>query len=138
MQSSLRAAGSRFHRARPSPLPGHPGREAVLRLRCGSDRRLGSIRRGSVRKLRRSPWPGRLLDELTPMPDADDVALPQAIATICQSDPIIKLLQQVTLGRMKPTDAGLRAVTESWLKTYRQVVETAPLSRRALARIDPG
>jgi len=72
------------------------------------------------------------------MPDADDVALQQAIATICQSDPIIKLLQQVTLGRMKPTDAGLRAVTESWLKTYRQVVETAPLSRRALARIDPG
>jgi hypothetical protein len=73
-----------------------------------------------------------------PMPDADDLALQQAIATICQSDPIIKLLQQVTLGRMKPSDAGLRAVTESWLKTYRKVVETAPLDRRALARIDPG
>ena len=91
-----------------------------------------------MRELRRSPWSRRLLDELTPMPDADDVALQQAIATICQSDPIIKLLQQVTLGRMKSTDAGLRAVTESWLKTYREVVETAALNRRALARIDPG
>ena len=71
------------------------------------------------------------------MSDANDAALRQAIAAICQSDPIIKLLQQVALGRMKPTDAGLRAVTESWLKTYQHVVETAALDRQTLARIDP-
>lgn len=49
----------------------------------------------------------------------------------------MKLLQQVTLGRMKPTDAGLRAVTESWLGTYRKVIETIPLSRLAMMRLDP-
>jgi len=70
------------------------------------------------------------------MSDAHDLALRQAIAAICQSDPIIKLLQQVALGRMKPTDAGLRAVTESWLKTYQHVVETTSLDRQTLARID--
>ena len=71
------------------------------------------------------------------MSDANEVALRQAIAAICQSDPIIKLLKQVTLGRMNPTDAGLRAVTESWLKTYQHVVETAALDLQTLARIDP-
>jgi hypothetical protein len=63
--------------------------------------------------------------------------LAQAIATISQSDPIIKLLQQVMLGRMKPTDTGLRAVTESWLATYRKVLATEGLTRQALKRIDP-
>lgn len=71
------------------------------------------------------------------MSDVNDTALQQAIATISQSDPIIKLLQQVTLGRMKPTDAGLRAVTEAWLKTYQHVLESTSLTRQALARIDP-
>lgn len=71
------------------------------------------------------------------MSDINDTALQQAIATISQSDPIIKLLQQVALGRMKSTDAGLRAVTESWLKTYRHVLESTSLSQQALARIDP-
>lgn len=71
------------------------------------------------------------------MSDDQDAALRQAIATISQSDPLIKLLQQVTLGKMKPTDAGLRAVTESWLKTYQKVVETSSLGRQALMRIDP-
>lgn len=71
------------------------------------------------------------------MSEDQDAALRQAIATISQSDPLIKLLQQVTLGKMKPTDAGLRAVTESWLKTYQTVVETSSLGRQALMRIDP-
>lgn len=71
------------------------------------------------------------------MSDAQDTALQQAIATIGQSDPIIKLLQQVALGRMKPTDAGLRAVTESWLRTYRTVIEGTALNRQALLRLDP-
>ena len=71
------------------------------------------------------------------MSEPTDTALSQAIATISQSDPIVKLLQQVVLGRMKPTDAGLRAVTESWLGTYRKVIETIPLSRPAMLRLDP-
>ncbi len=87
--------------------------------------------------MRRSPWPRCLFDELTPMSEISDSALSQAIATISQSDPIIKLVQQVTLGRMKPTDAGLRAVTESWLGTYRQVIEAMPLDRQAMLRLDP-
>ena len=64
-------------------------------------------------------------------------ALHRAIATISQSDPIIKLLQQVQLGRMKPTDAGLRAVTESWLGTYEKALATEGLTRSGLCRIDP-
>jgi anti-sigma factor RsiW len=78
-----------------------------------------------------------LFDELMDMTDAYDQAMHQAIATISQSDPLIKLLQQVALGRMKPTDAGLRAVTDAWLKTYRNVLETTPLDRQALLRLDP-
>ncbi len=61
----------------------------------------------------------------------------EAINTLSQSDPIVKLLQQVKLGRMKPTDAGLRAVTEAWLGTYRKVLEAAEPDRGSLARIDP-
>lgn len=71
------------------------------------------------------------------MSDAEETAIRQAVAAISQSDPIVKLLAQVALGRMKAGDAGLRAVTESWLKTYQKVVESAPRSRAALVRIDP-
>jgi hypothetical protein len=63
--------------------------------------------------------------------------LSEAIATISQADPIVKLLQQVEQGRIKPTDAGLRAITESWLATYRRVIETVPLGRSAMMRLDP-
>ena len=68
---------------------------------------------------------------------SDEQAVRQAIHTISQSDPLIKLLQEVKLGRMKPTDAGLRAITESWLSTYKKVLETSGLDRTALARLDP-
>lgn len=61
----------------------------------------------------------------------------QAIHTLSQSDPLIKLLQEVKLGRMKPTDAGLRAITESWLNTYKKVLETTSLDRTDLVRLDP-
>src|SRR6478609_5379199 len=64
-------------------------------------------------------------------------ALQRGISTILQSDPLIKLLQQVRLGRMKPTDAGLLAVTESWLGIYEKTVDTAGLTRSGLRRIDP-
>jgi hypothetical protein len=69
--------------------------------------------------------------------DAVEVALQRVIATISASDPLIKLLDQVKLGRMKPTDAGLRAVTESWLATYQKMVESSGLTKSALRRIDP-
>jgi hypothetical protein len=63
--------------------------------------------------------------------------LQNAIATISQSDPLTKLLEQVKLGRMKPTDAGLRAVINSWMDTYKHIIESGGLSRQALRRIDP-
>ena len=69
--------------------------------------------------------------------ESGDQVLEHAIATISQSDPLIKLLEQVKLGRMKPTDVGLRAVTDSWLDTYRKVIESSELNRQALRRIDP-
>ena len=69
--------------------------------------------------------------------DAAEQALQRAITTISQSDPLIKLLNQVTVGRMKPTDAGLRAIVESWLATYRKVIETGSLTKEALRRVDP-
>ncbi len=72
------------------------------------------------------------------MPEHDEAALHRAIAAISQSDPLIKLLQQVELRRIKPTDAGLRAVTESWLQTYQQVIESTPLNLASLRRLDPG
>jgi rhamnose utilization protein RhaD (predicted bifunctional aldolase and dehydrogenase) len=62
----------------------------------------------------------------------------QAIATLSQSDPIIKLLQEVKLGRMKPSDAGLRAIIEAWLDTYRKVFENGQsFDQIALNRLDP-
>jgi len=66
-----------------------------------------------------------------------DLVLQRAIATISQSDPLTKLLNQVMLGRMRPTDAGLRAVTDSWLDTYRKTIESGGFTRQALRRIDP-
>lgn len=66
-----------------------------------------------------------------------DQAVQRAIATISQSDPLTKLLEQVKLGRMRPTDAGLRAVTNSWLDTYRKTIESGGFTRQALRRIDP-
>lgn len=69
--------------------------------------------------------------------ESGDQALRHAIATISQSDPLTKLLEQVKLGRMKPTDAGLRAVTDSWLDTYRKIIESSGFTRQALRRIDP-
>jgi hypothetical protein len=69
--------------------------------------------------------------------ESGDQALQHAIATISQSDPLTKLLEQVKLGRMKPTDAGLRAVTGSWMGTYQKVIESGGLTSQALRRIDP-
>ena len=71
------------------------------------------------------------------MSDESEQAVSQAIHTISQSDPLIKLLQEVKLGRMKPTDPGLRAITESWLGTYQKVLDTARVSREGLHRLDP-
>ena len=71
------------------------------------------------------------------MSEPNEQAVRQAISTILQSDPLTKLLQEVKLGRMKPADAGLRAITESWLSTYRKVIETSGLDRTALVRLDP-
>lgn len=90
-----------------------------------------------MRKLRGSARTRLLLHELTTVSDASEQAIRQAVHTLSQSDPLIKLLQEVKLGRMKPTDAGLRAITESWLSTYRKVLETSGLDRAALARLDP-
>ena len=69
--------------------------------------------------------------------ESGEKILQDAIATISQSDPLTKLLEQVKLGRMKPADAGLRAVINSWMDTYRHVIESGGLSRQALRRIDP-
>ena len=64
-------------------------------------------------------------------------ALQGAISAISQSDPLIKLLQQVRLGRLKPSDAGLRAVTESWPGIYEKAVSMEGLTRSDLRRLDP-
>ena len=69
--------------------------------------------------------------------ESGDQALQRAIATISQSDPLITLLEQVKLGRMKPTDTGLRAVTDSWMSTYKKIIESGGFTRLALRRIDP-
>lgn len=90
-----------------------------------------------MRFLRRSSRTRLLLHELTAVNEPSEQAVRQAISTILQSDPLVKLLQEVKLGRMKPTDAGLRAITEAWLDTYKKVLETSGLDRTALARLDP-
>lgn len=137
MQSSLRAARTGISRSRLSQVPGNQIGEAIFGVRCRRDRRMGSIRRRCVRQLRRSERPWCLLDELAAMSDGDEAALRQAIAAISESDPIVKLLAQVKLGRMKAGDAGLRAITESWLQTYQRIVEISRLSHAGLVRIDP-
>jgi hypothetical protein len=69
--------------------------------------------------------------------ESGEQALQRAIVTISQSDPLTKLLEQVKLGRMKPTDAGLRAVTDSWMGTYQKIIESGGFTRQVLRRIDP-
>jgi len=69
--------------------------------------------------------------------ESSDEALQRAIATISQADPLTKLLAQVKLGRMKPADAGLRAVTDSWLGTYQKIIDSGGFTKEALRRIDP-
>lgn len=64
-------------------------------------------------------------------------AVQRAISAIAQSDPLIKLLQQVRLGRMQPTDVGLRAVTESWLGIYEKALATDGLTQSGLRRLNP-
>jgi len=64
-------------------------------------------------------------------------ALQRAISAISQSDPLIKLLEQVRMGRMQRSDAGLRAIAVAWLGTYQKVIEAGALSRQALRRLDP-
>jgi hypothetical protein len=66
-----------------------------------------------------------------------DLLLQRTIAAISQSDPLIKLLEQVRLGRMQAGDPGLRAVTESWLAEYRKAIDSPGLTRQSLLRIDP-
>ncbi len=72
------------------------------------------------------------------MSDSSEQYLQQAIDTLSQSDPLIKLLQQVRQGRMQAGDPGLRAITEAWLSSYRQVLEKGEvLDQQALRRLDP-
>jgi len=71
------------------------------------------------------------------MGSPDEQALQGAISAISQSDPLIKLLQQVRLGRMKPTDVGLLAVTESWLDSYEKALNTEGLTQFDLRRLNP-
>ena len=69
--------------------------------------------------------------------DPRETSLRNAIATISLSDPLIKLLEQVKLGRIKPTDDGLRTVIDSWMDTYKRIIDSGGLSRQALRRINP-
>jgi hypothetical protein len=71
------------------------------------------------------------------MGEPEEQTLRHAMATISQSDPLIKLLQQVRVGRIPPTDAGLRAVTESWIETYRRVLTANGWTVQSLMRLDP-
>lgn len=72
------------------------------------------------------------------MDNPGEQVLQRAISTIAQVDPLIKLIHQVRLGRLKPTDAGLQAVTESWIETYERVLTFEGLTRSGLRRLDPG
>ena len=122
-------------------MQGDEAGEAILGLWRRSNIRLGRIKwTGRLRELWRSAGPRRLLHELSCMEqqiNPEEDALRRAIQTISQSDPLLKLLEQVKFRRMKATDAGLRAVTESWLLTYRQVLSTEQLNGAALRRLDP-
>jgi hypothetical protein len=70
------------------------------------------------------------------MSDAEFL-LHRTIATLSQADPLIKLVEQVRLGRMQRADPGLRVVTDSWLAVYRKAVASPGLTRQLLLRIDP-
>lgn len=70
------------------------------------------------------------------MSDAEYL-LERTIAAISQSDPLIKLLEQVRLGRMNRSDPGLRVITDTWMATYRKAVGTPGLTKQALLRLDP-
>jgi hypothetical protein len=70
------------------------------------------------------------------MSDAD-LLLHRTIATISQSDPLIKLLEQVRLGRMNRDDPGLRVVINAWVATYRKAIASPGLTKEALRRLDP-
>jgi hypothetical protein len=67
----------------------------------------------------------------------EEVLLHRTIATISQSDPLIKLLEQVRLGRMNRADPGLRVIIGSWLATYRKAIASSGLTKQALRRLDP-
>ena len=69
--------------------------------------------------------------------DDHEEQIRRAIGTLLQSDPLIKLLQEVRLGRMNATDPGLRAVTESWLGVYAQVLKSQSVAAAGLLRLDP-
>jgi hypothetical protein len=70
------------------------------------------------------------------MSDAEHL-VQRTIAAICQSDPLIKLLEQVRLGRMQRSDPGLRAITDAWLEAYRKALASPGFDRPSLYRIDP-
>lgn len=70
------------------------------------------------------------------MKEAED-QMRRAIGTLLHSDPLIKLLQEVRLGRMKATDPGLLAVTESWMAVYSQVLQAQAVPPHLFARLDP-
>ncbi|HTL63111.1 MAG TPA: hypothetical protein VL261_15825 [Nitrospira sp.] len=70
------------------------------------------------------------------MSDAEFL-LHRTIATLSQSDPLTKLLEQVRLGRMKRTDPGLRVIIDTWVSTYRKAVASPSLTKQALRRLDP-
>ncbi len=71
------------------------------------------------------------------MMDELEEQIRRAIGTLMQSDPLIKLLQEVRIGRMKATDPGLRAVTESWVGVYTQVLKSQAFPPSVLARLNP-
>ena len=122
-----------------SEMSGQEAGKADFFVRGWRDRRVGvsGIGRGRLlRQLRGSPWIWFLLDELGALMESEEL-LQRAIGTIGQSDPIVKLLQQVKMGKMKAGDAGLRAVVEAWLGTYEKVIKTEGLTQAALRRIDP-
>jgi hypothetical protein len=110
--------------------------KAIFRVWCRRHFQLGQFERTRrVRQLRRSSRTWLLFHEL--MDDTRDQALHRAIATLAQSDPLIKLLNEVKLGRMKAADAGLRAITMAWLDTYKKVVEGDGMTKQGLLRINP-
>lgn len=71
------------------------------------------------------------------MDDSAEPLLRRAISALAQVDPLITLLHQVRQGRLDPANEGLRAVTETWLKTYEQAVTMERLTGLALRRLDP-